>query len=256
MCRHHPQLVLIICIALRAVELFRLLNLIKLLTMPTFLPSPSSENDFNDTSDIKRKKLANNQAPSSQVATATVTATATAAAAVKSRRSSELQRITEEDVQGTGELSAGYWRELAEKRRLALDASLTENQELHEINASLKEQLDVSNQMLDESRNLVEILSEMLEEGETTGPAGSGFERGESSKSFLHASIAEEAAEVEGIGMVEDSDEATPKGDFDADDEDSRDGVMRTTMRTTAEATTTTDDDDDDVDDKATNAAD
>lgn len=176
-----------------------------------------------------------------------------AAAAVKSRRSSELQRITEEDVQGTGELSEGYWRELAEKRRLALDATLNENQELHDINASLKEQLDVSNQMLDESRNLVEILTEMLEEGETTESAGSGFERGESSKSFLHASIADEAADEEGVGMVEDSDEATPKGDFDADDEDSQDGVKRSerTMRTTVATATTTDDDDD----EAANAA-
>lgn len=167
-----------------------------------------SENDFNDTSDIKRKKLAS-QTDRTHPATATA----------KGRRSSELLKITEEDLQHADvELSAGYWRELAERRRLALDETLTENQELHDMNTSLKEQLDVSNQMLDESRNLVEILTEMLEEGEAAGTtqaggggggADAGYERGECSKSFLNASIAEEAAEEVGVQAVASSDDAT-----------------------------------------------
>lgn len=92
---------------------------------------------------------------------------------------------------------------LAEKRRIAMELTLQENAELEEERANLMDMLDVSAQMLDESRNLVEILTEMLQENEADEAANTstkteGFERGESSKSQLfNASLAEEATELE-----------------------------------------------------------
>lgn len=182
----------------------------------------SSENDFNDTSssDIKRKKLTNPHLQHSSAGD-------DGAKPMPPRRSSELLRIIEEDLTkpdvddetavstaSAESLSVGYWRELAEKRRVALDVSLTENQELHEMNKSLRDQLDVSAAMLNESQNLVEILTEMLEEGDAAGTKeAGGYERGECSKSVLNASLAEEAEEV-----VEKVEEKTAN---DADDDES-----------------------------------
>lgn len=59
-----------------------------------------------------------------------------------------------------------YWEILAEKRRAALEESLTENQELYERIATLEDELNQSKNMLTETRNLVEVLTEMLEEKE------------------------------------------------------------------------------------------
>lgn len=53
---------------------------------------------------------------------------------------------------------------MAEKRRVALDESLIENQELYERIAVLEDELNQSKTMLTEARNLVEVLTEMLEE--------------------------------------------------------------------------------------------
>lgn len=65
-----------------------------------------------------------------------------------------------------GEPSDGYWKALAEKRRVALDVSLKENEELHEKVASLEEELSISRSMLEESRNLVDLLTEIIQEQE------------------------------------------------------------------------------------------
>lgn len=75
-------------------------------------------------------------------------------------------KITEEDLTTEGEPSDGYWKALAEKRRVALDISLKENEELHDKVASLEEELSISRTMLDESRNLVELLTEIIQEQE------------------------------------------------------------------------------------------
>lgn len=53
---------------------------------------------------------------------------------------------------------------MAEKRRTALEESLIENQELYERIATLEDELNQSKTMLTEARNLVEVLTEMLEE--------------------------------------------------------------------------------------------
>lgn len=78
---------------------------------------------------------------------------------------SATKEITAEDLTGdvVGET---YWEILAEKRRAALEESLVENQELYERIASLEDELNQSKSLLTETRNLVEVLTEMLEEKE------------------------------------------------------------------------------------------
>lgn len=73
-------------------------------------------------------------------------------------------KIIEEDLTTEGEPSEGYWKTLAEKRRIALDISLKENEELHEKVESLEEELVLSREMLEESKNLVELLTEIIQE--------------------------------------------------------------------------------------------
>lgn len=62
--------------------------------------------------------------------------------------------------------SEHYWEVLAERRRLALEESLAENMELYDKVNNLEEELNLSKEMLQEARNLVEVLTEMLQEGE------------------------------------------------------------------------------------------
>lgn len=76
----------------------------------------------------------------------------------------QLARVTEEDLTTEGEPSESYWKVLAEKRRVALDISLKENEELHGKIESLEEELVIARAMLDESKNLVEVLTEMIQE--------------------------------------------------------------------------------------------
>lgn len=73
--------------------------------------------------------------------------------------------VTAEDL--TSEhVGEGYWEILAEKRRVALEESLVENQELYERIATLEDEFNQSKSLLAETRNLVEVLTEMLEEKE------------------------------------------------------------------------------------------
>lgn len=58
--------------------------------------------------------------------------------------------------------SENYWQLLAEKRRIALDECLQENRTLHERLQLLEEEKRVTEQMLEESRDLVEILKEIV----------------------------------------------------------------------------------------------
>ena len=105
----------------------------------------------------------------------------------------DLVRITEEDLTTEGEPSEGYWKTLAEKRRVALDESLKENQELHEKVTDLEEELNISRAMLDESRNLVEVLTEIIQEKDD---APSDDTNGDSSNDGNDVSLAEEAKEA------------------------------------------------------------
>lgn len=129
-----------------------------------------SETEIND-GEIKRKKLVTHACQTDPELLA-------------------LAKITEEDLTTDGEPSEGYWKVLAEKRRVALDLSLRENEVLYEEVNGLRDQLELSNQMLDESKNLVEILTEMLEENERDE-----LNKSECPDALINASIAEEASE-------------------------------------------------------------
>lgn len=78
----------------------------------------------------------------------------------------EKTAITAEDLTSEEKPCELYWEHLAEKRREALEETLKENQHLHERIEGLEAELDTSRQMLDEARNLVEVLTEMLNENE------------------------------------------------------------------------------------------
>lgn len=79
--------------------------------------------------------------------------------------SSSQQKIVAADLT-SDEAGEKYWEVIAEKRRVALEESLTENQELYERIASLETELNESNAQLEEARSLVETLTEMLSEAE------------------------------------------------------------------------------------------
>lgn len=75
-------------------------------------------------------------------------------------------KITVEDLTSEEGPSEQYWEVLAERRRMALEESLAENMELYDKVHGLEEELSLSKEMLQEARNLVEVLTEMLQEGE------------------------------------------------------------------------------------------
>lgn len=62
-------------------------------------------------------------------------------------------------------VSENYWEKLAEQRRLALEATLKENAELHTLNEDLRkrvtlleEENEIAKEMLRESETLVDVL--------------------------------------------------------------------------------------------------
>lgn len=71
-------------------------------------------------------------------------------------------KITIADLTSDEPPSENYWQLLAEKRRIALDECLQENKTLHERLELLEEEKQVTEQMLEESRNLVETLKEII----------------------------------------------------------------------------------------------
>lgn len=79
---------------------------------------------------------------------------------------SQSTSVTELDLTTTDAPSEKYWEHLAEARRRALEDSLCENEALHNRTRSLEEELNVTNEMLDQARGLVDVLKEMLEENE------------------------------------------------------------------------------------------
>ncbi|XP_017478851.1 PREDICTED: geminin isoform X2 [Rhagoletis zephyria] len=127
----------------------------------------------------KRSSFKLNQQPNNSATEATLASTDFAKRKKVDTRVSETQTspqkqgpggekstITAEDLTSEANPGALYWEHLAEKRRVALEETLTENQHLHERIEGLEAELDTSRQMLDEARNLVEVLTEMLNENE------------------------------------------------------------------------------------------
>lgn len=74
--------------------------------------------------------------------------------------------VTADDLTDAATPGTKYWELLAEKRREALEATLVENQHLHERIEGLESELNTSRKMLEETKNLVEVLTEMLNENE------------------------------------------------------------------------------------------
>jgi geminin len=75
-------------------------------------------------------------------------------------------KITITDLTSEEPPSENYWQLLAEKRRIALEECLEENRTFHERIQLLEEGKEVTEQMLAESRSLVEVLEEIIGENE------------------------------------------------------------------------------------------
>lgn len=120
----------------------------------------SSANELND-GEIKRKKLVAHSVQTCDDA------------------SSPLSAVNEVADATDDPSSAHYWRDQAEKQRVALEAHLRQNERLHIQVASLKSQLDEANRLLDDSKVMAETLTELLQETEAPqddGPATDGDE--------------------------------------------------------------------------------
>ncbi|CAG2054123.1 unnamed protein product [Timema podura] len=70
--------------------------------------------------------------------------------------------IEVEDLTSEAGPSEKYWEVLAERRRVALEETLKENQKLHDTIALLKEECSEYKQLLKDSEDLVETLKELL----------------------------------------------------------------------------------------------
>ncbi|XP_055640203.1 geminin isoform X2 [Toxorhynchites rutilus septentrionalis] len=136
-------------------------NVVKAAKLPVFLAHKELTKKLFpeqlDGQEHKRKKLVQSQ--SSQTS--------------PGKSPSEAKKcITEEDLTSLEGPSQYYWEVLAERRRVALEESLTENAQLYDKVNDLEEELNTSKQMLEEARNLVEVLTEMLQESEAEASAG------------------------------------------------------------------------------------
>ncbi len=81
--------------------------------------------------------------------------------------------VTAEDLT-SDKPSEHFWEKLAEKRRSALEETLSENQELYERIAALEDELNQSKSMLEEAQDLVSVLTELLEEKEPNSNVHNG----------------------------------------------------------------------------------
>lgn len=89
-----------------------------------------------------------------------------------SQSSKGKKQITADDLTSEENPGEAYWEALAEKRRIALESSLIENKDLHERIEGLEEELDTSRKMIEETKNLVEILQEIISEQEVDEEPG------------------------------------------------------------------------------------
>lgn len=121
---------------------------------------PRSANELSD-GEIKRKKLAaysSVQQTGSQTALAHIDEEANSS--VEATATALAPPVDVADVV----LSEHYWRDQAEAHRVELERQLRQNEMLHGDVRRLKMSLDKANQQLDDSKELVEVLTEMLEE--------------------------------------------------------------------------------------------
>lgn len=87
------------------------------------------------------------------------------------KQESTKKQITADDLTSESSPGEAYWEALAEKRREALESSLEENKKLHDRIEGLEEELDSSRKMIEETKNLVEILQEIISEQEVDAEA-------------------------------------------------------------------------------------
>lgn len=127
----------------------------------------SSANELSD-GEIKRKRLVAHSAQTAGFGSQT------ALSQIDEETDSVQQPATAADTS-----PENYWRNQAEIRRLALETHLRRNEQLHNEVATLKLQLDNANRLLDDSKNLVEVLTELLEEDEATGDKAAGKSKSE-----------------------------------------------------------------------------
>ncbi|KAG6440648.1 geminin [Manduca sexta] len=71
-------------------------------------------------------------------------------------------QISEDDLTNPDGASEKYWQILAEKRQIALQDALEENEKLRKIIEDLKEENAQYKQMLDEANSFVEVIKEEL----------------------------------------------------------------------------------------------
>lgn len=80
----------------------------------------------------------------------------------KETQASIVNKVTVEDLTNPEGASENYWQILAEKRQVALQDALDENEKLHKIIDDLKEENVLFKQMLDEANSFVEVIKEEL----------------------------------------------------------------------------------------------
>ncbi|EAT40833.1 AAEL007474-PA [Aedes aegypti] len=171
-------------------------NVGKLNKLPMYLSQAHKElakkslfSDALESIELKRKKTTTVQSQSSQTSPEKKPATVTKPA------------ITAEDLTSLEGPSEQYWGSVGRRRRLALEESLAEITAVRDV-SSLEEELNLSKEMLQEARNLVEVLTELLQEGEA--------EKEEAAAA---------GSSKEGVKQVDDSGVA-PEPELPSDDED------------------------------------
>ncbi|KAL4707811.1 hypothetical protein ACJJTC_001757 [Scirpophaga incertulas] len=72
------------------------------------------------------------------------------------------KKVTVEDLTNPEEASENYWKILAEKRQIALQEALDENEKLYKIIEDLKKENADYKQMLEEANSFIEVVKEEL----------------------------------------------------------------------------------------------
>ncbi|CAH0402171.1 unnamed protein product [Chilo suppressalis] len=70
----------------------------------------------------------------------------------------------------SGDVSTeNYWKVVAEKRRIALDEALTENEQLWKLHSTLTEENTQNRKLLEEANSFIEVIKELTQDTETQG---------------------------------------------------------------------------------------
>uniref|UniRef100_A0A1B6DBW0 Geminin n=1 Tax=Clastoptera arizonana TaxID=38151 RepID=A0A1B6DBW0_9HEMI len=114
------------------------------------------------------KDSSNKEIPNKMMKTVTENSTTVSHPKVHGKAKAS-KKITVEDLTSEDGPSEKYWEVLAERRRVALEKALQENQSLHERITLLEEEKAQYKALLEESNALVEVLKEVLSETNENG---------------------------------------------------------------------------------------